>query len=163
MLWGWTDTVKDNYPCVPPDFSSKCLEWSHVEVLFSVLNKLIPAIGDLLFTQAWNLRLGTNNLPPADLYMLAEQRGINADMLPVIVEEDTWNYQTTRNGAPASGPSMVRRVLRVGVRLGTTTASCVCLVLDVRLVCVPLRGRCAVCSFAACGRLLACSRRLTTN
>ena len=110
MLWGWTDTVKDNYPCVPPDFSSKCLEWSHVEVLFSVLNKLIPAIGDLLFTQAWNLRLGTNNLPPADLYMLAEQRGINADMLPVIVEEDTWNYQTTRNGAPASGPSMVRRV-----------------------------------------------------
>lgn len=40
MLWGWVDTVKDNYPCVPPDFSSKCLEWQHIEVLFPVVNKV---------------------------------------------------------------------------------------------------------------------------
>lgn len=107
MLWGWVDTVTDNYPCVAPDFSSKCLEWAHVEVLFSVINKYIPAIGDKLFTQAWNLRLGTSGLVPADLYMLAEQRGIQAADIPTLVEQDTWVYQTTRNGVAASGPSMV--------------------------------------------------------
>ncbi len=41
-LWGrgWVDTVADNYPCVPPDFSSKCLQWQHIEVLFPIVNKV---------------------------------------------------------------------------------------------------------------------------
>lgn len=54
MLWGWIDTLHDNYPCVPPypvTEDSKCLEWELVETLFSVLNKAIPSLGDLLFKQ----------------------------------------------------------------------------------------------------------------
>lgn len=107
MLWGWIDTVSDNYPCTPPDFSSKCLQWELVETLFAVLDKLVPSLGDLFFVQAWNLRLGTQNLPPADLYMVANKTGIHSSVIPTIVEQDSWNYQTTRYGKPAVGKSMV--------------------------------------------------------
>ena len=137
MLWGWIDTEKDNYPCVPPDFSSKCLQWQHVEVLFPVVNKvrpaccgvwrlfswmlaharalslslaplqLVPSIGNMLYVQAWNLRMGTSGLDPATLFYLASQRGMQADMIPVMVEQDSWMYNTTRYGKPARAPSMV--------------------------------------------------------
>ena len=62
MLWGWIDTIKDNYPCVPPypvTEDSKCLTWELVETLFSVLNKAIPALGDLLFKQVGRARRAT--------------------------------------------------------------------------------------------------------
>ncbi len=67
----------------------------------------LPAISQLLYLQSWNLRLGTSGLAPADLYMLAEQRGIAADTIPVMVEQDSWLYSTTRNGQPVNAPSMV--------------------------------------------------------
>jgi len=102
MLWGWIDTVSDNYPCTPPDFSSKCLQWELVETLFAVLDKLIPSLGDLFFVQAWNLRLGTQNLPPADLYMFPTRRASTAASFP-----PSWNRTpgTTRPCATASRPS----------------------------------------------------------
>ncbi len=50
MLWGWVDTLKNNYPCLPPDYT-QCLEWQHVEVLFGILDKFVPTIGDQLFGQ----------------------------------------------------------------------------------------------------------------
>lgn len=31
MLWGWVDTLRDNYPCLPPDYV-RCLEWEVLEV-----------------------------------------------------------------------------------------------------------------------------------
>lgn len=31
MLWGWVDTLKGNYPCLPPDYG-RCLEWDFLEV-----------------------------------------------------------------------------------------------------------------------------------
>ena len=107
MLWGWIDTIKDNYPCVPPYPSNLCLEWELVEVMFSVLNKAIPAVGDLLFKQAWNLRLGTKGLNPPELYMIMDKKGLATNTLPVMVEQDIWKYNTTRYGKPAVGESMV--------------------------------------------------------
>jgi len=107
MLWGWVDTVHDNYPCVPPDFSSKCLQWEHVEVLFPIVNKIVPSIGNMLFTQAWNLRMGTSGLDPATLFYLAAQQGMDAKVLPTLVEEDSWMYNTTRYGVATKAPSKV--------------------------------------------------------
>ena len=95
MLWGWIDTIKNNYPCVPPypvTEDSKCLGWPLIEVLFSVLNKLIPALGDLMFKQAWNFRLGSTGLEPPELYQLAVKKGMNTNQLPTIPEEDSWKY-----------------------------------------------------------------------
>ena len=95
MLWGWLDTIKNNYPCVPPypvTEDSKCLGWPLIEVLFSVLNKLIPALGDLMFKQAWNFRLGSTGLEPPELYQLAVKKGMNTNQLPTIPEEDSWKY-----------------------------------------------------------------------
>ena len=31
MLWGWVDTLEENYPCLPPDYG-RCLEWEFLEV-----------------------------------------------------------------------------------------------------------------------------------
>lgn len=110
MLWGWIDTLKDNYPCVPPypvTEDSTCLQWDLVMTLFSVLNKGIPALGDLLFKQAWNFRLNTTGLEPPQLYQLAASKGMNPAEIPTIPEQDAWKYNTTRYGKPAVGESMV--------------------------------------------------------
>jgi hypothetical protein len=89
MLWGWVDTPRDNYPCLPPDFG-RCLEWEFLEVgvcvcvyeygivgrndpaytytpihtckiqvAFALLDKHIPAVAKLLWSEAFNLRIGT--------------------------------------------------------------------------------------------------------
>lgn len=34
LLWGWLDTIADNYPCVAPDFQT-CLNWETFEVVRS--------------------------------------------------------------------------------------------------------------------------------
>jgi hypothetical protein len=107
FLWGWVDTVKDNYPCLPPDYT-QCLQWEHVEVLFGLLERILPATADLLFgqvtrrtrgcwsqraqlarahAQAFNHRMGTEGLSAADLFYLAHQRGIQANTLVTVVEE----------------------------------------------------------------------------
>jgi hypothetical protein len=61
----------------------------------------------MLYNQAWNLRMGTSNLDPASLMYLAAQKGIAPDSIPVMVEQDSWLYNTTRYGTPYLGPSMV--------------------------------------------------------
>ena len=58
MLWGWVDTLKDNYPCLPPDYD-RCLEWPFLEVGFALFDRYIPSISHLLWWEAFNLRVGT--------------------------------------------------------------------------------------------------------
>lgn len=107
MLWGWVDTIKDNYPCVPDDYSSVCLQFELVESLFAIIDRTIPQISDLMWNPAWNKRLGTGDLSTADIYFESDKQGIDARVLPTIVEQDDWLYNTTRNGEPAVGKSMV--------------------------------------------------------
>jgi hypothetical protein len=106
LLWGWIDTLKDNYPCLPPDYTY-CLEWEHIQVAFSWVDELVPAIGDILFNEAFNKRVGTENLRAPDVFMAAAQKGIDLPSLPTIIEQDDWMYQTKRDGKPAVGRSMV--------------------------------------------------------
>lgn len=107
MLWGWIDTLYDNYPCVPDDYSSVCLQFELVESLFSIIDRTIPQISDLMWNPAFNKRIGTSDLGTADIFYAADQQGIEARAIPAIVEQDDWVYNTTRYGEPAVGKSMV--------------------------------------------------------
>jgi hypothetical protein len=134
LLWGWVDTQKDNYPCLPPDYS-RCLEWDFLEVggaavcdkacagwvrrlnpsvllgqvAFALLDRHVPAIADLLWIDAFNLRLGTQNLRTAELWQETSSQGMTSAELPTLVEQDSFMYHTTRYNSsnPVKGRSMV--------------------------------------------------------
>eukprot|EP00755_Sulcionema_specki_P020672 Sspe_Gene.12682::Locus_4333_Transcript_1_1_Confidence_1.000_Length_2083::g.12682::m.12682 len=72
--------------------------------MFSWLEALAPSAGDLLFMEAWNKRLGTTGLRPAEMYWYSEtQLKQPASLIPTIVEQDSWRYNTTRYGKPTVG------------------------------------------------------------
>ena len=108
ILWGWQDTVEDNYPCLPPSFGDLCLKPAHVQILFGALDRAVNATANVLFLQAWNKRVGTQGLTFAQVLQYANQSaGIRAEDIPVIVEKDSWVYETTRHGVAAVGPALV--------------------------------------------------------
>jgi len=106
MLWAWTDTLNDNYPCLPPDFK-QCLVWEHIEVLFGILDRFVPEFSDQFTKQAFNKRIGTVNLPIAQVRQQADRSGLTAKAVPSVVELDSWDYKTTRNNVSVIGKSMV--------------------------------------------------------
>eukprot|EP00755_Sulcionema_specki_P003922 Sspe_Gene.28817::Locus_13260_Transcript_1_1_Confidence_1.000_Length_2472::g.28817::m.28817 len=97
MLYGWIDEEENNYPCLPPDFKV-CLTWELVEIAFAWVDSLAPSVSDLMWNQAWNIRLNTTNLTTAEIYQHAEAKGIPARKIPTIVEQDSFRYRTTQNG-----------------------------------------------------------------
>jgi len=105
MLMGWIDTVKDNYPCVPPTFD-RCLTWSMIVVIFPQAEKAIKFVFDL-YQQTLNFRIGTSGLSFADINYAAHKQGIKAEEIPPMVESDEWQYATTKYGKPVIAPSMV--------------------------------------------------------
>jgi len=107
MLWGWVDTLYNNYPCMPPDYSSICLQWEFIEVMFGTLERLAPEMVEKFAGQAFNLRLGTSGLKIAELYQEAASRGIDSRVIPTMPEQDSWLYATTKNDVPVQGRSMV--------------------------------------------------------
>jgi len=108
LLWGWQDTQLDNYPCLPPDFTSLCLTPHHVQVLFGFIDKSLPSVGDVLFSQAWAKRIGRDEkLSFAEILMYGNRSGHAAIDIPVIPEQDNWMYNTTRYGVVAEGPALV--------------------------------------------------------
>ena len=129
MLWGWIDTVDNNYPCVAPDFKY-CLSWRVLEVLLPLANRIDPIVGNLLYNEAWNLRLNTTGLTAPELYMHAETvLNMSSSIIPTIIERDEWNYHTTRYGKPAVGKSMVCCVFvcnmwKAGGLFGDTDFNC---------------------------------------
>jgi len=108
ILWGWQDTQVDNYPCLPPSFGDLCLTPAHVQILFGALDRGVNATANILFKQAWNKRVGTEGLSFAEILQYANQTaGIRAEDIPVIVEKDSWVYETTRYGEDTVGPALV--------------------------------------------------------
>jgi len=106
MLFGWIDTLEDNYPCVAPNYT-QCLSWETVTILFGLVDKIAPTASDLIFNAAMNQRLNTTDLRMAELLQTADEKGIVAETIPTIVEEDSFVYNTTRYGKVTNGPSMV--------------------------------------------------------
>lgn len=105
LLWGWVDTERENYPCLPPDFT-RCMEWNFLEVAFGLVERHVPAIADLLWREAFNLRVGTEGLTTSEVWMeVGKQAGggggrdglVRASAgVPMMVEKDDWMYHTTR-------------------------------------------------------------------
>jgi hypothetical protein len=105
MLWGWVDTERENYPCLPPDFT-RCMEWNFLEVAFGLVERHVPAISTLLWREAFNLRVGKEGLTTSEVWMeVGKQAGgeggreglVRASAgVPVVVERDDWLYHTTR-------------------------------------------------------------------
>jgi len=106
LLFGWLDTISDNYPCLPPDFSV-CLSWDVFEVVFGLLSHFVPPAAELLFDEALNHRLGTKGLQVPELFMTAAMQGLKLGELVTLVEQDEWLYNTTRDGVVTQGRSMV--------------------------------------------------------
>lgn len=44
MLMGWIDTIRDNYPCLPPTFE-RCLDAELLDVLMATAIRLAPVAG----------------------------------------------------------------------------------------------------------------------
>lgn len=107
MLWGWVDTLTDNYPCVPNDYTSVCTQWEFFETLFGALDRKAPDLVNMFVNQAFNFRLGTSDLRFPEILQEASKQGIASKAIPTIPEQDSWMYQTTRNEEPAVGRSMV--------------------------------------------------------
>jgi hypothetical protein len=107
VIWGWLDTANDNFPCLPPDFSSNCWHWEFLETLIAYVDHNVPEIGDNIWNAGWNKRLGTTGLRTAELLQETLERGMTPRDIIQIVEDDTWVYNTTRNGIPTEGPALV--------------------------------------------------------
>lgn len=106
FLFGWIDTLSENYPCVPPDYT-QCLQWEHVPVLFGVIEGLAYNVTRLLVGQALNHRVGTKGASLAEILKTAHDKDIPENTLPSIVELDSWLYETNRYDKPAVGPAQV--------------------------------------------------------
>lgn len=79
------------------------------------MDEHVPILGDLLFNEAFNIRLGTVGLGAAELFREASELGLAYGELPTLVENDSWNYNTTRYGEVATGRSLVCCVLVCGM------------------------------------------------
>jgi len=109
LLLGWIDTPEQNYVCLPPDYTN-CLTYNIVEILFALGDKIMPSIADIVFKQAWGLRV---NAAPTDSYpeilhkFGLQNPNLNPNALPAMVESDDYLYQTTRYNQTVMGKSMV--------------------------------------------------------
>lgn len=107
LLWGWIDTEKENFPCLPPDFSSNCMQWELLELFVSLIDRAVPEIGDMIWNQGFNKRLGTSGLRTAELLQESAKQGKTPTEVMIMPESDDWLYNTTRNGEPTEGRAMV--------------------------------------------------------
>lgn len=96
MFWGWIDTLKENYPCLPPDYSSNCMDWELIESLFAIIDRADPDLSNLFWNQALNHRLNTEGLNTAQIWQEAANQGMDSREVPTIVEQDEWLYKTTK-------------------------------------------------------------------
>ena len=96
MLWGWVDTLNDNYPCVPDDYSTVCSGWEYFESVFGILDRKAPELVNMFVNQAMNFRLGTSDLRFPEILQEGAKQGYEARAIPTIPEQDTWMYETFR-------------------------------------------------------------------
>jgi hypothetical protein len=55
-------------------------------LIYSFMWKIEPTKHDAFFTQAWNHRLGTSGLGPAEILQYAAQHNIDPRTIPTMVE-----------------------------------------------------------------------------
>jgi len=97
FLFGWLDTLTQNYPCLPPDYT-RCLTSELVVCASGLVDRLDGLLANKMFNQAFNKRLGSNLKTTAEIYEYAiTQIGITVPELIVIPEQDSWVYSDGRS------------------------------------------------------------------
>eukprot|EP01102_Stenamoeba_stenopodia_P022692 TRINITY_DN9549_c0_g1_i4.p1 TRINITY_DN9549_c0_g1~~TRINITY_DN9549_c0_g1_i4.p1 ORF type:complete len:568 (+),score=96.16 TRINITY_DN9549_c0_g1_i4:72-1775(+) len=93
MLFCWIDTVSNNFPCLPPDFSSQCLHPYVVQGLAGLFDRFVPEIANSMWNQALNMRLNTKGLGTADaVYVANTHFNMSWSDLLNVPEQDEWYY-----------------------------------------------------------------------
>ena len=90
FLFGWVDTAKDSFPPV--------LHPEAVAPIFAIIQSLVPE-ASIIFNEAINFRLGTQNLTIPQLAEVIEERNLTWGDVFAMPEQDSWIY--------SDGPSMV--------------------------------------------------------
>ena len=89
FLFGWIDTVDSNMPFA--------ITHGHFEFLFTVLEKIYPALATKMMGEAFNMRLGTRNLTLAQATAEAARRNMTFEKVITIPEGDDWEYSDGKN------------------------------------------------------------------
>lgn len=111
FLWGWLDTISDNFPCVPPDYK-KCLFPQTAELLGILIDRLFGDNHQNFFRQGLNHRAGTwvpgANKGVVELMQYTKTK-LNMSFMDLYTmpEQDSWQYNTTIDGQNAIAKSMV--------------------------------------------------------
>ena len=65
--------LKDNYPCVAPEFKT-CLTYDMITIGASMGDLLAPKLTDKIFKQAFNHRVNSKDLSPAEVFRVADTK-----------------------------------------------------------------------------------------
>jgi len=84
FVFGWIDTVDENYP--PP------LDKNNIVALAIILNDLLPKEADRFFNQALNHRLGTNSLDFRGILSACDAANLSIWDAIAMPESDEWVY-----------------------------------------------------------------------
>eukprot|EP00927_Polykrikos_kofoidii_P050599 TRINITY_DN44490_c0_g1_i1.p1 TRINITY_DN44490_c0_g1~~TRINITY_DN44490_c0_g1_i1.p1 ORF type:complete len:666 (-),score=95.04 TRINITY_DN44490_c0_g1_i1:195-2192(-) len=114
LFWGWIDTERHNYPCLPPwggpVNDRVCLEWEHLEILAPLIVRIIPSV-QKEFVPAWNLHVtgsAASGLSLTEIYRAATEKGLPLTGIPAVPESDSDRFSIEcNNGTVVDGMAMV--------------------------------------------------------
>lgn len=84
FLYGWVDTANDNWPPL--------LAKEFVPVMFKLIEDIQPTLAYNFFTEALNMRLGTQNLTISEVAEAAADQKMSVEDLMAVPEQDGWEY-----------------------------------------------------------------------
>lgn len=133
FLYGWLDTASNNFPCLPPDYTS-CLDQNSAEVLINLIDKGMEGSVTNFIRQAVSHRTGIwpqQQSLVESLYYGATKLNMTFADIYTAPEQDSWMYNTTRNGVDVTAPAMVCcvfvcRMWKAGGLFGNLTDSINC-------------------------------------
>mmetsp|Transcript_2380 Transcript_2380/g.2554 ORF Transcript_2380/g.2554 Transcript_2380/m.2554 type:complete len:651 (+) Transcript_2380:63-2015(+) len=109
FVFGWLDTLSNNFPCVPND-NETCLTGPLAEVIATLVDSFMGSNTQNIFRQGLQHRVGVwpNDLSVTDVLQIAKTKHQQTfEDLYQMIERDEWKYNTTRNGQPIVAKSMV--------------------------------------------------------
>jgi hypothetical protein len=99
FVYSWIDTPEHNWPSLMPI--------KLIPVLLDIIERIMPAAVNSIFTEGLNMRLGTRGLNIREITMEASSRNMTLEDVMAIPERDTWIY--------SDGPSQMCSALVAGV------------------------------------------------
>ena len=109
FIFGWIDTVQDNFVCMPPDWNSTCLTPELGEMILVLQDRLMGNLTYNIARQGLNHRMGTweRDLDILQLVKMMHEQGKTFSDVYTMPEQDHWMYRTNRFGVPTVGRQMV--------------------------------------------------------